>query len=86
MIVTAEMRWFWPDKCPDDLESWFFSPSPKVGGGLPRCDEYVQPANGSEIGIKKRASNASLEVKGLITLLRCSELMSLGPHGELWCK
>ena len=54
MRVTAEMRWFWPGQCPPDLESWFFKSSPEAGGGHPRCDEYVRPSNGAELGIKKR--------------------------------
>ena len=54
MRVTAEMRWFWPGQCPSDLETWFFKPSPRAGGGQPRSDEYVRPSNGSELGIKKR--------------------------------
>jgi hypothetical protein len=86
MRVTAEMRWFWPNECPPDLKSWFFKPSPRAGGGLPRFDEYVQQSNASELGIKKRGSKAGIEVKGLIGTLSCPELMSLAPHCELWCK
>ena len=58
MRVTAEMRWFWPGQCPPDLESWFFKSTPRAGGGQPRCDQYVRPSNGSELGIKKRGSKA----------------------------
>ena len=86
MRVTAEMRLFWPDQCPPDLESWFFKSSPRAGGGQPRCDQYVRPSNGSELGIKKRGSKAGVEVKGLIGTSRCRDLISLAPHYELWCK
>jgi len=85
MRVTAEMRWFWPDKCPSELERWFFNPLPQAGGGQTRCDEYVA-SNSSELGIKKRGSKAGLELKGLIGTSRCQELAPLGPHYELWCK
>ena len=85
MRVTAEMRWFWLGQCPPDLESWFFKSSLRAGGG-PRCDEYVRPSNGAELGIKKRGSKAGVEVKGLIGTSRCPELISLAPHYELWCK
>ena len=86
MRVTAEMRWFWPGQCPPDLESWFFKSSPEAGGGHPRCDEYLRPSNGAELGIKKRGSKAGVEVKGLIGTSRCPELISLASHYELWCK
>src|SRR5262245_38070714 len=86
MRVTAEMRWFWPCRCPPDLESWFFKSSLRAGGGQRRCDEYVRPSNGSELGIKKRGSKAGLEVKGLIETSRCPELIPLARHYELWYK
>ena len=87
MRITAEMRWFWPGQCPPDLEDWFFKPSPRVGGGQLRCDEYVQESNGSaEVGIKKRGSKAGVEVKGLIGTLHFPRLAYLAPHCELWCK
>jgi hypothetical protein len=86
MVLTAEMRWFWPEKCPPDLEHWFFHSTPKAGGGLPRQDAYVRQLNGSELGVKRRGSNAGFELKGLVAILRDSELAALVPHGELWCK
>jgi hypothetical protein len=86
MIVTAEMRWFWPEECPPDLKRWFFHSTPKAGGGRPRCDAYVLQPNGSELGIKRRGSRAGYELKGLVAILRHSELATLAPHGELWCK
>jgi hypothetical protein len=86
MRVTAEMRWFWLGQCPPDLERWFFKSSPRAGGRQPRCDEYVRPSNGAELGIKKRGSKAGVEVKGLIGTSRCPELILLAPHYELRCK
>jgi len=86
MIVTAEMRWFWSEECPADLKGWFFHSTPKAGGGLPRCDGYVRQANGSELGIKRRGTKAGYELKGLVAIIRHSELTTIGPHGELWCK
>jgi hypothetical protein len=86
MIVTAEMRWFWSERCPPDLERWFFQSTPKAGVGLPRCDAYVRQPNGSELGVKRRGSKPGFELKGLVAILRHSELATLAPHGELWCK
>jgi hypothetical protein len=86
MVITAEMRWFWPEKCPPDLEHWFFQSTVKAGGGLPRQDAYLQQLNGSELGIKRRGTKAGFEFKGLVAILRDSELGALAPHGELWCK
>lgn len=86
MQVSAEMRWFWREQCPADLEGWFFRLLPKAGGGVPRHDEYV-PQDCCELGVKKRGSKVGLEVKGLIGTLRSPEILAFGaPYAELWCK
>ena len=85
MLVSAEMRWFWPNQCPTELEKWFFDASPGAGGGQLRRDEYLR-LNNPELGIKKRGSKPGVELKGLVSILRYPELMFLAPYGELWCK
>jgi hypothetical protein len=85
MFVSAEMRWFWRDVCPSDLERWFFRQDPAPGGGDSRVDEYLRQANEKEIGVKKRGNKPAIEVKGLVAILQDSELR-LAPHLEVWCK
>jgi hypothetical protein len=86
MLVSAELRWFWPNQCPRELERWFFDASPGAGGGQLQCHEYLRPQNEPELGIKKRGSKPGVELKGLVSILRYPELMFLAPYCELWCK
>jgi hypothetical protein len=44
MQISAELRWFWPDSCPEGLESWFNDRDPPPGGGGVRVDEYLHEA------------------------------------------
>jgi hypothetical protein len=85
MFVSAEMRWFWREVSPSDLERWFFRQDPAPSAGEPRVDEYLWQANEKEIGIKKRGDKPAIEVKGLVAILQDTEL-PLAPHFELWCK
>jgi hypothetical protein len=85
MLLSAEMRWFWPNQCPHDLERWFFDALPQAGGGKSRRDEYLRPIE-PELGIKKRGSKSGMELKGLVSIIRSSELMFLAQCSELWCK
>ena len=85
MLLSAEMRWFWPDQCPQDLERWFFDAPAQAGGGKSRRDEYLRPIE-PELGIKNRGSKSGVELKGLVSIIRYSELMFLAQCSELWCK
>jgi hypothetical protein len=90
MLITAELRWFWPEICPSEIENWFMHGERTPGGGndsQPRVDKYYHQKGNRELGIKVRNQRegvpADLEVKGLIETIgnefRC------GPV-ELWCK
>jgi hypothetical protein len=69
MLVSAEIRWFWPDSPPDGLESWFRAGTFPPGGGNPppRLDEYLVDPGQCELGLKKRGEKKGIEVKGLVT-------------------
>jgi hypothetical protein len=91
MLISAEIRWFWPDAPPPALHDWFASISIHgcaVGGGDddPRPDAYLRDASQRELGIKARAGK-TVEVKGLVTVvwngLRASPFA--GPI-EIWTK
>jgi hypothetical protein len=89
LLISAEIRWFWPDEAPAGLQEWFTSPAAHgcpAGGGQPRVDAYLKDLSQRELGIKVREGKG-VEVKGLITVL-WNEL-SGGPfvgHIEIWAK
>ena len=67
MLISAEVRWFWPGSPPPDLETHFrggaIAPG---GGGEPRPDEYVIDPDQRELGIKIRPGRPGIEIKGLV--------------------
>lgn len=68
MIVSAEMRWFWPGECPDRFGAWFQAGSPPPALST-REDEYLHERGQTELGIKRRGANAGIEIKGLVAVL-----------------
>ena len=44
MLTTAEVRWFWPARCPQLVRDWFFKTGLPPGGGLSRVDRYAATA------------------------------------------
>jgi hypothetical protein len=66
MLVSAELRWFWKDTLPPTLELWFRTGGLAPGGGSLRKDEYLADPRQHEIGVKKRAGNSGIEIKGLV--------------------
>ena len=64
MLTTAEVRWFWPARCPQLVRDWFFKTGLPPGGGLSRVDRYARHRSGPEITLKKRGRNPDFEVKG----------------------
>jgi hypothetical protein len=72
MLVSAEVRWFWPDEPPNGLFDWFVGSShhPSVAGDpSERVDEYLRDAKQTELGIKRRGGKDGVEVKGLVAVL-----------------
>ena len=65
MPVSAEARWFWRGS-PGEFEQWFRSGDVAAGGGGARDDEYLVDPRQQELGIKKRAGKAGIEIKGLV--------------------
>jgi hypothetical protein len=86
MIVSAEMRWFWPGECPDAFGAWFQAGSPPPGLDS-REDEYLYERGQTELGIKRRGSKPGIEIKGLVAVLAPSRDPApfAGPI-EIWCK
>jgi hypothetical protein len=89
MLISAEIRWFWPREAPAGLQEWFTSLDTHgcpAGGGQPRVDAYLRDPSQRELGIKLREGRG-VEVKGLITILWTSLSADpfVGPI-EIWAK
>lgn len=90
MLLSAEIRVFWCDRKPADLETWFMDVA--VHGSPPlgpeeRTDIYLADPKQTELGVKTRGQNPGLEIKGLIatpgeTLAFASYQIPI----ELWSK
>lgn len=90
MQVSAEIRWFWPNKEPTDLARWFKDQTVHnlpAGGGESRTDLYLVDPNQIELGIKSRGGKSGIEVKGLVSTLEPGLINPpfSGPI-ELWTK
>jgi hypothetical protein len=86
MYLSAEVRWFWHDTCPQPLHDWFFRAELPPGGGAPRIDQYLHLPGQAEVGIKERGDALGLEIKGLVARRESAALGAVTPHVELWCK
>ena len=86
MIVSAEMRWFWPGECPDRFDAWFQAGSRPPGLGS-REDEYLYERGQTELGIKRRGEKPGIEIKGLVAVLpRSRDPAPFAGAIEIWCK
>lgn len=89
MQVSAEIRWFWP-AAPDGLGDWFLDSATHgcaASGGNIRIDQYLRDDTQGELGLKHRAGQPGVEIKGLITVL--PQPLVAGPLTgavELWGK
>ena len=84
MQVSAELRWFWQDHCPDEVSSWFSGPDwMHAPVREQRSDAYFPQPGNTEIGCKIRggaqADDRGSEIKALITRFERN-------HIELWGK
>jgi hypothetical protein len=92
MQVSAELRWFWKNVAPVDLEEWFRGadrhPCAAGGGARLRVDKYLRESTQTELGLKIRGDKeGGVEVKGLVSE-RFGELLIdpfTGPI-EVWTK
>lgn len=90
MQVSAEIRWFWRDVPPPNLEEWFRDATQGTcspGGGEKRVDDYLCDHNQSELSVKRRGGKTGVEVKGLVAA-QWSKVAAnpfVGPI-ELWTK
>ena len=85
-MTSAELRWFWSERCPQPLYDWFFKCGLPPGGGLSRVDRYIPQRGEPDISLKRRGDKLEFEVKGLVTTRKSPELEPLAPYIEIWCK
>ncbi len=90
MQLSAEIRLFWFDHKPAELENWFLDAGTQhcqASGPEVRTDVYLADSDQIELGVKTRGENPGVEVKGLIATPRETlEFDSYFVPIELWCK
>jgi len=90
MLLSAEIRLFWFDNKPADLENWFMNEAVHrcaAGGPEERTDIYLSDPHQTELGVKTRGEKPGVEVKGLIATLNATiEIASYKIPTELWSK
>lgn len=86
MFASAEVRWFWCGRCPQEIRDWFFKIGLPPGGGQYRIDRYIVQRSQPTLSIKQRGDELTLEVKGQVTTRRTPELDPLASYLEVWCK
>lgn len=90
MLLSAEMRWFWRNSAPGDLEKWFVAADKhpyKAGGGKSRIDEYLYDPSQIDLGIKKRGGKPGVEVKGRVAgMFETVAIGHFNANVEVWCK
>ena len=89
MRLTAEIRWFWPDRPPQQFHGWFVGAGAAwtaAGSTKTRVDQYLRDPDQDSLGIKKRG-RGDVEIKGLISR-RDKHLDFAGCTSpiELWAK
>lgn len=91
MQVSAEVRWFWPDRPAEGLEDWFRNRGGSqwcaAGGGGVREDRYLRAPGAQELGIKRRGGKKGIEIKGLVAVSQTG--VSAAPFVgaiEIWTK
>lgn len=90
MLLSAEIRLFWSDRKPAELEAWFMDAS--IHGSPPsgpeeRTDVYVDASKQTDLGVKTRGENPGVEIKGLIA--KPGEALEFASYQipiELWSK
>ena len=70
MLASAEVRWFWRERCPQEIRDWFFKAGLPPGGGQYRIDRYIVQRSEPTLSIKQRGGESALEIKGRVTTRR----------------
>ena len=87
MLLSAEIRQFWPRECPDAIVTWFRSGPMPPGGGNAREDEYLHEPGQTELGLKRRGGKRGVEAKGLVAILPpAGDAQPFMDPIEIWCK
>ncbi|GFM30721.1 hypothetical protein [Novosphingobium sp. PY1] len=84
MQISAELRWFWEDRCPERVFAWFQDRSPNpFGEAEVRVDLYYHRSGNTQIGCKLRDAQAkSSDIVELKALIARTDEDSI----ELWAK
>jgi hypothetical protein len=91
MLVSAELRWFWPEIEPVSVRDWFENGGIRPGGGLrSRHDDYYFIAAGqTTLGIKWRDAQSgtpTLEIKSLVSKLSAVAIPPFEGEPGIWVK
>lgn len=86
MLLTAEVRWYWPRHAPGAVVRWFESGHHPPGGSGSREDVYLCDRSTRELGVKKRGGRTGVEIKGLVAKLPPEPEGPLPTGAEIWCK
>ena len=86
METTAELRYFWRNAVPAEVERWFRSGMTQ-GGGHTRTDHYLRDPKQTELGIKLRGGEKpGVEIKGLVANTTTCALPPFAGQIEIWSK
>ena len=86
MYASAEVRWFWFGRCPQEIRDWFFNAGLPPGGGQSRIDRYIPQRGEPNLSLKQRGYKPGLEIKALVTTRSTPEFEPLASRIEIWCK
>jgi hypothetical protein len=91
MFISAELRWFWRNDCPQGVREWFEkSGKPPGKGEQVRVDRYYHSKGNVDLGMKVRDDQQGkvrdIEVKGLVATRDLPNLGLASRHMEIWCK
>ncbi len=100
MWLSAEVRWFWRDACPEEVRDWFHAgptaPAiPPGGESSERVDRYLHAKGNTELGVKVRdvreGQSDDVEIKGLVAVVSPPDPLAEDAaipldQIQIWCK
>jgi hypothetical protein len=86
MNASAEVRWFWRGRCPQEIRDWFFTAGLPPGGGGYSIDRYIPQRGEPDLSFRQLGYKPGLELKALVTTRRSPEFEPLASRIEIWCK
>ena len=100
MWLSAEVRWFWRDACPEEVRDWFHTgptapPIPPGSESSGRIDRYLHAKGNTELGVKVREASQArpdgVEIKGLVAVVDPPDPLAEAAaipldQIQIWCK